>query len=423
MFFLIKIKDKVDEFTGPYQAAYKEGRSCADLVWAQNLLISVVMKKDFEFSKVNIDMTSAFNTIRRQTTINLLEIAGCSSDDIRLTQYMMANTTLTVKVKSIMSPKFEYNLGAAQGDSLSGKLFTLNLAGALMHVRAVLPSRPNPPIAENSMPTESEYADDAEFLDENPDKLKEVYNVSQSILSEWSLFVNDKTTFTRIYLAPKDELDKWGKPVKGNETWRNEVLLGTKLGSEEDIINRCNKANTAFHSKYKKLWCQGSKRTQITEQRKIRLYESLVTSILLYNCCCWAAPQTVLESVNVLQRKHLRQIIRIFWPNTISNEALYKRCGVTPLTDRINKARWNMLGHVLRSGNCTPAYQALRFAAVGCKNMKGRRGHHRTNSFDIIECDLRLHKLYLQTENDFNNFVDIAQNRKKWVKLFYSKTN
>ena len=131
------------------------------------MLISVVMKKEFEFSKVNIDMTSAFNTIRRQTTINLLEIVGCSSDDIRLVQYMMANTTLTVKVNGTMSPTFEYNLGAAQGDSLSGKLFTLNLTGVLMHVRAVLPSRQNPPIAENSMLIESEYADDAEFLDED----------------------------------------------------------------------------------------------------------------------------------------------------------------------------------------------------------------------------------------------------------------
>lgn len=155
-------------------------------------------------------MTSAFNTIRRKTTINFLETAGCSRDDMRLVQYLMANTTLTVKVKNTMSPTFEYNLGAAQGDSLSGKLFTLNLAGALQHVRAVLPSRSNPPIADNSMPLlpiESEYADDVEFHYEDPDILKEIFTVSKDILNEWNLFVNDKTTFTRVYLAEKDELD------------------------------------------------------------------------------------------------------------------------------------------------------------------------------------------------------------------------
>lgn len=56
---LDRIKNKLDEFTGPYQAAYKEGSSCTDLVWAQKMLISVVMKKEFEFSKINIDMTLA----------------------------------------------------------------------------------------------------------------------------------------------------------------------------------------------------------------------------------------------------------------------------------------------------------------------------------------------------------------------------
>ena len=86
----------MDNFTGPFQAAYKAGRSCADLVWAQSMLISVVMKKKFEWNKVSIDMSAAFNTIRRGTTIKLLEVAGCSRDDLRLVQYLMANTTLVV---------------------------------------------------------------------------------------------------------------------------------------------------------------------------------------------------------------------------------------------------------------------------------------------------------------------------------------
>ena len=130
----------MDNFTGPFQAAYKAGRSCADLVWAQNMLISVVMRKKFEWSKVSIDMSAAFNTIRRRTTINLLEAAGCSRDDLRLVQYLMANTTLVVRVNSTDSDVFEYNIGASQGESSAGKLFTLNLAGGLMHIRAVLPT-------------------------------------------------------------------------------------------------------------------------------------------------------------------------------------------------------------------------------------------------------------------------------------------
>ncbi len=367
-------------------------------------------------------MTSAFNTIRRQTAIDLLAEAWCTSDDQRLVQYLMSNTTLTVKVNKTFSPTFNYNLGAAQGDSLSGKLFTLNLAGGLNHVRAKLPTRPNPPIVENGMPVETGYADDVEYIDEDMEQLKEVYEVSKNVLEEWSLFVNDKTTFTRIYIADKDEMDEWGKPVRGNQPWKSEVLLGTKLGFKEDIANRCNKANTAFYSKYKKIWCNGPKRAQISEHRKLQLYEALVVSVLMYNSSCWAAPKHIMESINVLQRKHLRQILRIHWPNKISNEALYERCKKRPLTERAEKARWKMLGHILRSGNGTPEFQLFMFAVTGTSNLKGRRGRHRTNLFDTIINDLKSRGILVRDQNELDNLIDIARDRDMW-REFSSEKN
>ena len=142
----------------------------------------------------------------------------------------------------------------------------------------------------------------------------------------------------------------------------------------------------------------------------------------MYNCSCWAAPKHVLETINVMQRKHLRQILGIFWPNKISNEALYKRCNMTPLTDRVNKARWKMLGHVLRSGNCTPAFQAFRFAITGTGDLKGRVGRHRTNLFDVIMKDLKLRGILVRNEIEFNELIDLAYDRSKW-KDMYDETN
>ena len=115
---LNRIERAVDNFTGPFQAAYKANRSCADLVWAQTRsaqLLSVVMKKEFEWNKVSIAMSAAFNTIRRGTIVKLLEVVGCS--DLRLVKYLMANTTLVVRVCSIDSEMFSFNIGASRGDT------------------------------------------------------------------------------------------------------------------------------------------------------------------------------------------------------------------------------------------------------------------------------------------------------------------
>ena len=150
-------------------------------------------------------MSSAFDTIKRSVLLELLADAGCSEDDIRLVRYLLSCTKLKIKVRSTVSGEFIVTIGAFQGDSLSGNLFTLYLAGALYHLRAFMSYlRPNPPFAENLLPLEWEYADDADFTDEDKKNLESMLPICKEILEEWNLFVNEsKTEFTHIYLAEK----------------------------------------------------------------------------------------------------------------------------------------------------------------------------------------------------------------------------
>ena len=133
---LKRIEQKLDDYTMAWQGGYKHGRSCADIVWAQRMLISVVSRKRWSYHKMGLDMSRAFDTVKRDTIINLLRDAGCSNDDIKLVQYLLSNTQLKVRVNCSLSEMFESLLGAFQGDSLSGKLFTLVLAAALHQLRA-----------------------------------------------------------------------------------------------------------------------------------------------------------------------------------------------------------------------------------------------------------------------------------------------
>ena len=158
-------------------------------------------------------MSSAFNTIRRQTILNLLKDAGASEDDVRLVRFMLAKTKLTVRVGKMLSESFQTTVGKFEGDSLSGSLFTLTLAGALNHLRAVQ-GRPNPPISEQGMPTETEYADDVEFIDDHLKNIEAQFPTIKNVLEEFDLFVNDsKTEKTKIYLESKGKIDEKGKNV------------------------------------------------------------------------------------------------------------------------------------------------------------------------------------------------------------------
>ena len=209
-------RSRIDDYTMPWQSAYTRGRSCFGIVWAQRMLISVVMRKEWTFSKMGIDMSRAFDTVKRDTIINVLKDAGCSEDDIRLVQYLLSNTFLRIRVNSSLSEEFESLLGAFQGDSLSGKLFTLILEAALHHLRAVS-GRPDPPVSELGFPTEWEYSDDCDFADEDIEKLKTFFPAVKVLLKDWDLQVNEsKTEFSTVYLANQSDRNSNGQPLANN---------------------------------------------------------------------------------------------------------------------------------------------------------------------------------------------------------------
>jgi hypothetical protein len=68
--------------------------------------------------------------------------------------------------------------------------------------------RSNPPITVDGFPQESEYANDVKFMDEEEENLRIILPMATEILKSWNLFVNeDKTDFTRVYLANSGEMD------------------------------------------------------------------------------------------------------------------------------------------------------------------------------------------------------------------------
>ena len=47
---------------------------------------------------MSIDMSLAFNSIKRKVILNILRDAGCIEDDIKLVKALITNTTLKIKI-------------------------------------------------------------------------------------------------------------------------------------------------------------------------------------------------------------------------------------------------------------------------------------------------------------------------------------
>ena len=68
--------------------------------------------------------------------------------------------------------------------------------------------------------------------------------------------------------------------------------------------------------------------SQISLERKLKLYEAQVVSVLIYNANSWSPTKSSLNKLDVTHRRHLRAILNIKYPAQISNDTLYLN-GVT----------------------------------------------------------------------------------------------
>ena len=126
-----------------------------------------------------------------------------------------------------------------------------------------------------------------------------------------------------------------------------------------------------------------------------------------------------MSKLDICQRKHLRRILNISWPTgIISNRELYRRCQTVPITERVRKSRWTLLGHILRMDDNCPPVLALRFALTANTLYKGRRGRPRINLLNTIQADLKEHNIELKCINDFDNLRSFALDKARWRSMF-----
>ena len=143
--------------------------------------------------------------------------------------------------------------------------------------------------------------------------------------------------------------------------------------------------------------------------------------IYTYNLGAIAYKKAQLNKLDAAHRKQLRQILRIFWPNTIHYKRLYERCHTCPISILSIEMRWKLLGHILRLPEYAPPQQAmLRYYTQPTFQRPGRP----ITTLPIqLDQDLQKipHHLYrrprFQSLKQFQNLKLKAQNRSDWKAL------
>ena len=415
-----RIAPKTITYLSQSQRAYTEGRSTADVMWSYRWILAKVQEVAIRIFIVGIDMSSAFDTIDRNKLVEIVE-SFLDEDEARFIRRLLSNTTLEVRVKGAERTPFESNIGSPQGGSISGPLFEIYFENALKDVRddiKTFKASANIEEIDTALPDEIIYADDCDFITEE-DRIKKHINqnTDRTLLQHNLLVNNDKTENTTLERYP-------GKNAAEKELWRKVKKLGSLLGDREDISRRKQLSTTSLR-KVDSLWI----RRKAKVKRRMKLYNSLVRSVLLYNCGTWGMSTTDENSMDSFHRKQLRHILNIRYPLTIRSKQLYKDTNSHPISADITKARWKLFGHTLRMDKDSPARKAMKyyFEHSDAKKFRGRK---RTTIVTTLNRDITLTKQkypqfdlpQIKTELDLHNVRVKATNRILWrkrVKMIY----
>ena len=201
---------------------------------------------------------------------------------------------------------------------------------------------------------------------------------------------------------------------KHSEEWKTSKKVGSLLGSKEDIEHRKHLSNIALN-KMEQIWHKADKTKQRT---RIKLYNTLVRSVLLYNCGTWALTKTDEEKLDSFHRKQLRRVLGIRYPTKISNKSLYKKCEQIPISLEVLQARWRLFGHVLRREPSIPANKAMAFYFHD--NAKRARSRPITTLPMTLNNDLKIlqnRSISLTPKKDLETIRKIAERRQEWTTL------
>jgi hypothetical protein len=144
--------------------------------------------------------------------------------------------------------------------------------------------------------------------------------------------------------------------------------LGSTICADGDIRRemriRVGKAGASF-SKMKKVWTK-SGMSLIT---KLRLFNSIVISILLYGCETWKGLKEIETKFRRFESNCLRKIMKIKWYEHVSEEEVRRRSGQQSVVEKIRYHRWRYYGHVLRMDEDRLPRQILEWQREGTRRV------------------------------------------------------
>lgn len=407
---LNRMVNVIDKLLRKEQAGFRSGKSCIDLINILRIIIEQAVEFRSPLYLLFIDYEKAFDSIDRECIWAELHNIGVPTKIVSIIRASYENFSCRVLHDGCTSEPFLTLSGVRQGCLLSPLLFLIVMDGVVRRATdgkttGIVWDPLKPSIRLESL----DYADDKcelshRFIDMKR-KLDSLDNESRKV----GLKINTgKTKELRINQESSQQLMLEDKPIEKVSHFQ---YLGSIItengGATEDVESRIKKARGAF-TRLNKVWSSHVYHTDT----KLNIFKSCVLSVLLYACETWLVTEDIKRKLQVFVNRCLRRILRIFWPQRITNEELWKRTEIGDINTEIRRRKFGWIGHTLRRDPNEISYRSLTYNPQGSR----RRGRPRNT---WRRSTLQEANSYLKSTNsrEIDNILElkeVAVRRTRW---------
>ena len=395
---LARIKTCIDRKLRQNQAGFRPERSCTDQIATLRIIIEQSVEWNSPLYMCFIDFIKAFDSLDRESMWKLLKHYGVPQKIINIILALYDGCQCSVIHRGKLSPAFPVSTGVKQGCLLSPIIFTLAVDWIMKQSTR---GRNGIQWTPTTQLHDLDFADDIVLMSHAFTHMQEKTATVEKESAKQGLQFNIGKTKTLRLGHNVDTLLKVGdEEVEDVSTFTYLGSLVSKTGgAEEDVEARVRKAQLAFIT-LNPVW----RSPVIRSKTKLKIFNSNVKSVLLYGSETWLMTDKLRSRLQTFINKCLRKVLRIFWPNWITNEELWSTTNTKPIDEEIRRRKWKWLGHTLRKDPMSITRQSLRWNPAG----RRKRGRPKKTWRRTVEEEMK------QVDMSWGQLSNIAQNRVRW---------
>lgn len=405
----------IDPKLRPEQAGFRAGRSCIDQINSLRMIIEQSVEMRSPLYLLFVDYEKAFDSVDRDCIWAELYNLGVPGKIISLIRTSYEAFKCSVLHDGLISDSFPSLTGVRQGCLLSPLLFIIVMDAVS---RRATENRPRgivwDPINTTKRLESLDYADDrCELAHRQCDMQQKLDDLDAESIKVGLKINASKTKEMRINADSNLPLTLQNQPVERVNVFQ---YLGSMIteqgGAVTDVVTRIQKARGAF-TQLNRIW----RSTIYSVRTKMRIFKTCVVSVLLYGCETWLVTEEIKRKLQVFVNRCLRRILRIFWPNTISNQELWDTTGMKEINNEVRKRKFGWIGHTLRKPPDEVCNRALVYNPQGSR----RRGRPCNTWRRSVIAEVNAHPDFERKQiNDIWDLRQLADRRTRWKQLIDS---